>query len=528
MVTIANNWKVSALALLYSISKVAAEDADFELPAGVMRFPLFRGDIKPNVKLAKRDDGSVSISLKNTVSYFSTVLQIGSDQQNVVVQVDTGSSDLWVMDSSNPYCSSVDGKATNYDVEASLQIPCSSDAMFDHTKSSTFQKNDTAFGINYGDGSFANGTFCYDTVSFGGQTIKDAHFAIADKADSSQDIWGIGLKGSETTVTKINLDGSFSPTYDNLPIQMKQQGLIKANAYSLYLNSLSAQEGSLLFGGVDHSRYTGTLQTLRLLPQYKGAQPNAFYVLMNSLSLYNKKNQVAQVGSGDIPVLLDSGSTLSYVPTKLVYAIAKSIDAKMSQDGYIVMSCNASGGLRFNLGGIEINVDFSQMLFPTNYKQYCIVGLVPTSEGPYILGDSFLRSVYAVYDLDNLEIALAQANFDPSSEQIDVISDSIPSASQASGYSSSPRAYSLDTTVATIYSAAPVSISQGADVEESVTNAGATTAKASKTTAKATTSATATSTSTKSKTSNAGLVAKPSTSIAGVLISILSGLFMLV
>lgn len=35
-----------------------------------------------------------------------------------------------------------------------------------------------------------------------------------------------------------------------------------------------------------------------------------------------------------------------------------------------------------------------------------------------MLGDSFLRSAYVVFDMDNNEISLANTNYNPSSDQI--------------------------------------------------------------------------------------------------------------
>lgn len=48
----------------------------------------------------------------------------------------------------------------------------------------------------------------------------------------------------------------------------------------------------------------------------------------------------------------------------------------------------------------------------------CILGFDYTTDDSYTLGDTFLRSVYAVYDLANNQIGLAQANFDTSSSHV--------------------------------------------------------------------------------------------------------------
>lgn len=47
-----------------------------------------------------------------------------------------------------------------------------------------------------------------------------------------------------------------------------------------------------------------------------------------------------------------------------------------------------------------------------NGVQVCQFGILPAGDnGPILLGDTFLRSAYVVYDLDNKQIALAQTRF---------------------------------------------------------------------------------------------------------------------
>lgn len=43
--------------------------------------------------------------------------------------------------------------------------------------------------------------------------------------------------------------------------------MIAKAAYSLYLDSSSSSEGSILFGGIDHAKYTGDLTTIDIVPK---------------------------------------------------------------------------------------------------------------------------------------------------------------------------------------------------------------------------------------------------------------------
>ena len=57
------------------------------------------------------------------------------------------------------------------------------------------------------------------------------------------------------------------------------------------------------------------------------------------------------------------------------------------------------------------------------------VGIAPAGSSTPVLGDTFLRSAYVVYDLYNNEISLAQTNFNSTTDNIMEISNSsVPDA----------------------------------------------------------------------------------------------------
>jgi hypothetical protein len=65
----------------------------------------------------------------------------------------------------------------------------------------------------------------------------------------------------------------------------------------------------------------------------------------------------------------------------------------------------------------------------------CIFGIVPAGDSTAVLGDTFLRSAYVVYDIANHEISIANTNFNSTKDnilEIGVGTDSVPSATQVS------------------------------------------------------------------------------------------------
>ncbi|CAI4047501.1 hypothetical protein SUVZ_12G1730 [Saccharomyces uvarum] len=446
-------------------------------------------DKKPEVRLFKRANGYEEIIITNQQSFYSVYLEVGTPAQNITVLVDTGSSDLWIMGSSNPYCSSgsssknvvrkrdtssssgdvvndinpfgwltetgsvtgatatasggSSGTATQSIPASEATVDCKEYGTFTSSDSSTFKSNNTAFEISYGDGTFASGTFGTDVLNLSDLNVTGLSFAVANQTNSSMGVLGIGLPSLEVTYSGSSAStGGKSYRYDNFPIVLKNSGAIKSNSYSLYLNDSDATHGTILFGAVDHNKYSGTLYTVPLVNTLRGfTSPIQFDVTLNGLGIVDSNGDKKTLTTTKVPALLDSGTTLTYLPVEMVELIAEDIGAQYSSRlGYYVMTCPSSDNstqIVFDFGGFHINASLSSFVLSTS-SSTCLLGIIPTSDSTgSILGDSFLTNAYVVYDLDNLEISMAQAKYNVTSEDIEIISTSVPNAVKAPGYTNS-------------------------------------------------------------------------------------------
>lgn len=391
-------------------------------------------------KLVKRNDGHEEVEITNESNFYSITLSIGTPAQSITVLVDTGSSDLWVTGSDNPLCAK-----NGFDsfTETSTTIDCSEYGTFDVDSSSTYSKNNTNFAISYADGSYASGFWGQDVLTLQDLDVSGLSFAVANYTNSTVGVLGIGLAGLEVTYSGASLVSSTYKAYqyDNFPMVLKNSGAINANAYSLYLNSSDSETGSVLFGGVDHNKYSGTLYTVPLVNTLKSSgfsSPVQFDITLQGLGVTSGSGK-ATITTTKIPVLLDSGTTLTYLPTAMVKLLTAQLDATYSARlGYYTMNCPSNSDdttIVFDFGGFHINADLSSFIIQSS-GSVCVLGIIPQSDTRAILGDSFLHNAYIVYDLDNLEISLGQAKYDTTSEDIEAISDSVPSAVKAPGYSS--------------------------------------------------------------------------------------------
>ncbi|GEQ71141.1 hypothetical protein JCM33374_g4822 [Metschnikowia sp. JCM 33374] len=453
-------------------------------------FSVLRGDSRSS---ATQDgyakvvggDNYTTLYIANKKNYYSSTLKIGSNGNQNSVLVDTGSSDLWIMasdvscfiqfrsskrsiedfpvfahhhlrefesDGSTPtekiakraynatsFASSTPA-ATPWQWSANPSV-CTSLGSFNTADSGSFKVNTTApdFYVEYGDGSYASGIWGTDYVAVGGLNVSDVSIAIANKTSSEVGVLGIGLTWLE--VTSIFNDTQPAYTYENFPVRLKSTGVINKVAYSLYLNDTNASSGTVLFGAVDHAKYSGQLQTVPIIntrPQIR-KNPIAFYVGLDSVTLGDSKQNIS-IANDTLYALLDSGTTLTYLPYTYVDAIAASLNGKVTNSEFYEVSCKyntSSAFVTYNLSGVQINAPLSDLILSNEKGTKCYLGLVSSTSGRpvAILGDSFLRHAYVVYNLEDYEISLAPVKYS-NSENIEAISSTVPSAVKAPGYSS--------------------------------------------------------------------------------------------
>lgn len=379
---------------------------------------------------------TITESLNNNATggdYIAKV-NVGTPAQSITLAIDTGSSDVWLMDVSADLC-----------VDPSLQAQngrggCSS--TYDPSKSSTYQivaKGE--FDISYADQSGAQGDYISDVLSIGGATIKTLEMGLAHKATLPTGLLGIGYDVNEASD---GLTDSF--VYPSIIDTMVAQNLIATKAYSLYLDDLESSTGSIIFGGLDSDKFQGSLVQLDVVPaHFKNG--TAIYaelaVNVTAISVTGEAgNTTAIPDVRTFVAVLDSGTSLTYIPDDTAAELFSMIGAydDTANSGQVFVDCNIaknSPGQTFNFGfsGTEtaplatIKVPMTEMIFPLTglfetpasyipptrtlgFSSVCALGVQPGgTQVPLLLGDTFLRSAYVVYDLTNNLIGIAQTNF---------------------------------------------------------------------------------------------------------------------
>ena len=371
----------------------------------------------------QRRDNTVQEALFNGQHLYIANISIGTPPQKLSVQLDTGSSDLWVPSINSDLC-----KSPN----------CDAWGAFDATASKTLEPlaNPGDFYISYGDDSEYQGDYFADTLAIGDSEIKEMTMAVVT---DSRNVVGDGTNLDNNGLMGIGFDQNQAYVSQNpgakpfrgVVSQLKAQGLIKTLSYSLWLDDIDALTGAILFGGVDTSKYTGDLIAVPMVgwnPRDDYESVDRLAVEMTAVGVTDSEGKTTTLSDSDYiaPALLDSGTTVSFLPSTLLNPILDAAGA-VTDPNYPrpLLACNLStskGSYVFGFGGDsgpKVSIPLSQIVddpdpdIPIVFADgtpACGLLLTEAEDGRIILGDSFLRSAYVVYHLEAKTIALANSN----------------------------------------------------------------------------------------------------------------------
>ncbi|KAI1264809.1 aspartic peptidase domain-containing protein [Xylariaceae sp. FL1019] len=403
--------------------------------SGVVTWDIAKRGGKLPTKISKRaSSDTVTEIIDNKFQlggYFATVT-VGTPPQNLTLQLDTGSSDIWVP--STEACEALESSSSSSSGKCNL-------GSYEHNNSDSYELVNHDFDISYVDGSSSRGDYITETFAIGDVSLTNVTMGNADTTDIPYGLVGVGYKTNEAAPT----------VYDNLPVVMYNEGRINTIAYSLWLNDLDSSTGSIMFGGIDTDKYKGDLIRVDVQPdpRYTTKTITSFMVQLSGVTAHSSSGDDSLGGTFPVSVVLDSGTTLSYLPTELADEIYNEVGAQFYQgfplvpcsladkEGYFAFAFGGKDGPVIQVGLDELVLDAGLGTFPSGQyegEQACEFGIFNTTEAPYLLGDTFLRSAYVVYDLENNEVGLANTDFNATSSKIVAFSSQgapIPSSTAA-------------------------------------------------------------------------------------------------
>lgn len=362
-------------------------------------FERYGGKARHHHVVAKRPSGSHADSAnsgevtandtQNDSEYLCSV-QIGTPAQSFMLDFDTGSSDLWLWSS---------------ELSEFVRREGSSHSIFDPSKSSTFKTaRGSSWKISYGDSSSASGTVGTDNVSIGNITIKNQAIELA-KHLSTQFVQGAGdgllglAWGTINTVT---------PTPVKTPVEnMISQDDIPASS-QLFTAKLGSWRdasdpdkgaGFYTFGSIDMD--TVGSQTISWTP----VDNSQGFWMVNSASATVNGKTVDQEGN---TAIIDTGTTLALVADdtcKAIYGAIHGAKYDSTQQGWVFPSKTTADELpvvTFAIGEKQFAVQKEDLAFADAGSGMVYGGIQSRGSMTFdILGDTFLKSIYAIFDQGN-------------------------------------------------------------------------------------------------------------------------------
>ncbi|KKA30396.1 hypothetical protein TD95_003981 [Thielaviopsis punctulata] len=332
-------------------------------------------------KHTKRATGSATTKpVDSSDSEFLTPVQVGTPPQTLMLDFDTGSSDLWVFST----------ETAKQDVNGQT--------LYQPGKSSTAQKlTGATWSITYGDGSSSSGDVFMDVVSVGGLAVQSQAVESA-------------LKASDEFTSESALSGLMGLAFSTLnTVQPKQQTTFFDTASSNLTSKLFTADlqhnapGKYNFGFIDATAHNGTI---------------GFTPVDNSQGFWGFTSNAFAVGNSQmvpasISGIADTGTTLLLLPDAVNMAYYSQIQgAELSEeDGGYVFPCNAEApNFSFEVGGQAITIPGQFMNFSAvgGGSNLCFGGMQSSdSIGMNIFGDVALKSAFVVFDGGNLQLGWA-------------------------------------------------------------------------------------------------------------------------
>ncbi|PHH61626.1 hypothetical protein CDD81_8141 [Ophiocordyceps australis] len=315
-------------------------------------------------------------------------VDIGTPPQKIYAQLDTGSFELWI----NPDCGNVNVLDRQF---------CHSVGHYQPSRSSTAVVSNKVNMLRYGIGA-ANITYVLDHVSLpgAGTAIEPMQFGVATATqDQFSGILGIGF-GQNMTIG-----------YKNFVDQLQAQNLTATKSFSIALGSKQEAQGAIVFGGVDTSKFTGKLAPVPIIPAQESPDGVARYWVM----LESIMHQSAVIKDSRLPVILDTGTTLSLLPKPIVNDMAAQLQSPgVDARGLHMIDCaktHDEGSFDFVFGATTIRVPYHEMIRKIDASplgpEQCYLGVME-GNNLALLGDTFLRSAYTVFDLEANMTHMAQ------------------------------------------------------------------------------------------------------------------------
>ncbi|PHH74895.1 hypothetical protein CDD82_4728 [Ophiocordyceps australis] len=316
---------------------------------------------------------SAAINQDGTDYAYFVQVQLGSKGKKFFMLIDTGAGSSWVMGST---CT--DKACTMHDT-------------FGPADSDTLETLPKDFAVSYGSGT-VRGKMATDTISLAGVNFKYT-FGLASK--TSQEFTGFAFDG----ILGMSMNKG---TNDNFFNKLSQAGNLDKNIFCVTLNRASdgVNNGEIRFGSTDPKKFTGDISYTPV-----ESSDGDWSIRLDDVAYDGKKAQV-----GGVLSYIDTGTSFIFGPPEMVKKLHSVIPgAESSNDQTYHVPCDSKKSLTFTFSGVDYQVPAKDWISPKNVAGKCTSNIYghEVAKGAWLLGDTFLKNVYTVFDRDQKRVGFA-------------------------------------------------------------------------------------------------------------------------
>lgn len=333
--------------------------------------------------------------LKNAdlVEYYAKV-NVGSPAQTFSVVMDTGSGILWVP---STLCTN---KA------------CRSHTQLDIAKDPSIKKESGEVHIKYGTGNM-DGQRATGRVQVAGASVDDQDFLLStreegDVFDNGRFDGVMGLGREKLADILARRSGPNDQVVRGTPfyIQLMKQKKLASPIFSMYVSKHMNKPGAVVFGGVNP-------RLMQDKPTFHKGMSDAYWMLeLQSMTVGNND----PINTHRARAIVDSGTSLLVGPSKIMSKILGSNFIKVKHD---CSNMKDLKDLKLKMKDVDGKAK-EYVLTPEEYvmkrDKTCKTGIgimnvqLDMDNPIVILGDTFLRKFYSVYNHKDNQVGFALAN----------------------------------------------------------------------------------------------------------------------
>ena len=401
-----------------SIGKVSTKTLPLTRTVGVTSAAKFKALRQATNSLAKRGDVPLTPE-RYSIDY---VAPIQWGDQIFFVTVDTGSSDTWLV-ADDFRC--IDLRT----IQWAPQTTCGFGPTY-HNSSTLRRIPNQQFTIRYADTTFATGYMATEDVTLAGIKAVAQEVAVANVSawtgqNTSSGILGLAFRPI-TSAFQVEADGtSNNVNYNPIFTTMVASGEI-APIFAITIQRNDT--GVMTIGGIPPVLLDSPLASTPMLAldrlEQETAAPLQAYIISISVRLKSVPRNTTRTATKSRPLerrvnqtefytFVDSGTTLNFMERDIAEDIALAFEppGELSGLGQWRVDCDADPPeLRIVIGGKQFLIDKRDMIF-FGGDGNCYSSVFDSFGTPGILGDAFLRSVVAIFDVGAGMMSFAAHNY---------------------------------------------------------------------------------------------------------------------